>query len=164
MNKDLKQAQEETLTETAVTKVVQGEVADVSLRTVAKVKARLRAYELIFDNYQGFITMVASELADGKLKGNTYKEMSVARLVAQWIVDTETFLTDNEDMLYGVERETRSRFVEDALKEFPTDIKELLMGKLKEKKHELLEWFAKELQLAQKLVSERRKENETNRE
>jgi len=134
MDRDLEQAKEELQTETAITKVVKGEIAEVSLRTVAKVKARLKAYENIFENYQSFITEVARELSEGKLKGNTYKEMSVARLVSAWIVETETFLNENEEMLYGVERKARSRFVEDTLKEFPEDIKEELLIKLQDKK------------------------------
>jgi len=160
MDEKLNQAQDELKTETAVTKVVQSEIAEISLTSVAKVKARLKVYEAIFENYQDFITEMAQQLSKGDLKGNTYKEMSVARLVSAWIVDTETFLTEHESMLHGVERETRSKFVEQALQEFPADIKQELLDKLQEWKHELLEKFAKELQLSQKRVADRRKKGE----
>lgn len=156
MNEDLKKAKEEVETEATVVKVIKGEIAELSLRSVAKVKARLRAYEAVYDNYQNFITKMATELAADKLKDNTYKEMGVARLVAAWIIETETFLDENEDRLHGIERETRNKFVGESLKDFPDDIREMLLDKLKEKKLELLEWFSKELQLAQKTVTERR--------
>lgn len=156
MDEILKKAKKEVSTETEVVGVVKGEVAELSLRSVAKVKARLKAYELVYENYENFITTMAKELAEGNLKANTYKEMGVARLVASWIIDTETFLNENEDRLYGIEKETRSRFVGDTLKAFPDDIKEMLLKKLQDKKLELLEWFTKELQLAQKDVNDRK--------
>ena len=157
MNETLEKAQVEVQTEEAVVKVVTDDPAEMSLRSVAKVKARLKAYESVYENYQGFITSMSEELNAGRLKENSFKELGIARLIAAWIVETELFLTENEDYLYGVERETRGKFVEESLHDFPDDIKEILLDKLKEKKHELLEWFAKELLLAQKQVSERKK-------
>lgn len=157
IKKDLNQATEELDSEESVVQVVKGEISDMSLRSVAKVKARLKAYEAVYENYQTFITTVAGQLSKNEFQANTYKEMSVARLVATWIIDTEAFLNENEEYLYGIERETRSKFVEDSLSGFADDIKEMLLDKLKHKKHELLEWFAKELQLAHKITIERKK-------
>lgn len=161
MDKTLEKAQVEVQTEEAVVQVVTDEPSELSLRSVAKVKARLRAYESVYDNYQGFIKSMSTKLKADEFKDNSFKELGVARLIAAWIVDTELFLAENEEYLYGVERETRGKFVEESLHDFPDDIKDGLLDKLKERKHELLEWFAKELVLAQKEVSERKKKGLT---
>jgi hypothetical protein len=75
-------------------------------------------------------------------------------------VETERFLEEEGEKLQGAERETRKGFVEESLKALPEDIKSELLGKLNEKKHEVLEWFAKELQLAQKKANERRRKRD----
>jgi hypothetical protein len=160
MDKDLEQAKQELKTETAVVGVVKTETSELSLRSVAKVKARLQAYETVYTNYEKFIKNEAEKLADGKYAENTYKELGIARLIAHWVVETERFLEEEGEKLQGAERETRKGFVEESLKALPEDIKSELLGKLNEKKHEVLEWFAKELQLAQKKANERRRKRD----
>lgn len=141
-------AKAESDTEEVVATVLQGETTDLSVRTTAKVRAKLDAYEKIYANYESFIENQAKELADGKLKDNPYKELGVARLIAHWLVDTETFLLENEALMKDMDTGVRKRFVEESLDVFPEDIKEELLIKLNEKKQELLIWFAGELQQA----------------
>ena len=94
---------------------------------------------------------------DGKLKDNPYKELGVARLIAHWLVDTETFLLENEALMKDLDGGVRKRFVEESLDVFPEDIKEELLIKLNEKKQELLIWFAGELQQARVKAAKQKK-------
>jgi len=159
MDDSLKDMKAENEAEVAVTEVIKSKVSDLTLRSVAKVEARLEAYNKVYKNYETFITTEAEKLANSEYSGNTYKELGLARLIAQWVVETEAFLKEEEEKLQGAERETRKGFVEESLKALPNDIKNELLGKLNEKKHEVLEWFAKELQLAQKKTNERRRKD-----
>jgi len=159
MDDSLKDMKAENEAEVAVTEVIKSKVSDLTLRSVAKVEARHKAYLKIYGNYEAFLIKEAEKLNKGEYSGNTYKELGLARLIAQWAVDTEKILDEELPKLQGAERETRKGFVEESLSGLPNDIKNELLGKLNEKKHEVLEWFAKELQLAQKKTNERRRKD-----
>jgi len=154
-----KDMENETKAETAVTKVVKSEVADLQLKTVAKVKARLQAYESVYGNYEQFIKNEAEKLAEGSYSENTYKELGIARLVAHWVVETERFLEEEENKLQDAEKRTRRGFFEESFQSLPNDIKDELLRKFDERKHEFMEWFSKEVTLATKKANERRNRN-----
>ena len=153
----LKELTTEGEAEVAVTTVIKSKIADLRLRTVAEVQARYEAYGKIYDKYQGFLINEAEKLYNGEYSGNTYKELGMARLIAQWTIETEKFAEIESEKLQGVERETRKDFVKEALRALPDEIKNELLGKLNDKKQEVLEWFAKELQVAQRKANERRR-------
>lgn len=150
-------AKAESDTEEVVATVLRGETTDLSVRTTAKVRAKLNAYEKIYANYEMFIEKQAKELADGKLVDNPYKELGVARLIAHWLIDTETFLLENEALMKDMSGGVRKRFVEESLDVFPEDIRNELLVKLSEKKQELLIWFAGELQQARTKAAKQKK-------
>jgi hypothetical protein len=156
-DKTLDGLEAENEAEVAVTEVVKSKVTDLTLRSIAKVEARHEAYLKIYGNYEEFLIKESEKLNKGEYSGNTYKELGLARLVAQWAVDTEKILEEELPKIQGAERDTRKGFVEESLSGLPDDIKNELLGKLNEKKHEMLEWFAKELQLSQKQANERRR-------
>lgn len=141
--------------EVAVTEVIKSDVADFALKSVAKVRARLRAYENIYANYESYIINESLKLKDGNYSDNTYKELGIARLVAHWVVETEKFLDEEESKLQGIERETRKGFVEESLKVLPDDLRDEVLSAWNEKKQEVLEWFAKKLQSAIKKSTDR---------
>lgn len=148
MDKDLKELQDETKARTEVVEVIKSKTADVTLKNVAKIKARFEAYNQVYDNYEFFIIDQSKKLKTGEYSAIPYKELGVARLIATWIFESEKYLEANEKFLQEVEKQTRKGFVSEALSTLPDDLKQKLLQKLEEEKHKLLEWFAKEVQLA----------------
>jgi len=157
MNKNFLSSKEEVEAKTGVTNVIQKEASEIGLKTVAKTKARLEAYEIVYGCYEAFIKDQAEKLSKGDFKSLPYKEMSVSRLIAHWLIRTEEFLEDSHGRLRDAEKTTRKGFIEESLHNLPDDLKEGLVAKIDTKKQELLEWLAKELRLTQKIANERNK-------
>lgn len=154
---ELEKVKEKVAIEAKITDVIKDEVADVSLKTVAKIKARYLSYEKIFGNYEKFVEYIAGQLAGNKYADNTFKEMGCARIVANWLADTEGFLEANENILAGVEKVARKGFVKQSLAGLPDDLRQDLLDNLNEKKAELLEQFAKDIQIALQTARDRKK-------
>lgn len=152
----LERLKAQTEAEVAVAEVVQDGVADLSLRTTAKVRAKFNAYLTVYENYETFITAQVADLAVGKYKDNPYKELGVARLIAAWLVEAESFLLENEALMQDAGSGVRKRFVEDSLDSFPEDIRAELLEKLNDKKQEILIWFADELRKARAKVTKKK--------
>ena len=149
-NKDTaREIADESLTKRTVVAVLKAEeTATEGLRTSAIVTAKLEAYKVVYANFETFIKDAAEKLGANKLSGNTFKEMSVARLVANWLIQTEEFINENEPLLSSLSAEVRRGFVAESFAEYPDDIRDALLSKLLEKKHEVLDWFAKEIEKA----------------
>jgi len=154
----LKKYQAESEAKRAAISVLKSESADIRFRTMARVKAKLAAYERVYKNFEAFIEEQAENLSRGDFKDNPYKELGVARLVAQWLMDSEAFISDNEFLLQGMESDMRKRFVEEAFEDFPEDIRDRLINELTDKKHEILVWFAGRIKQAKAEVAARNKE------
>jgi len=150
-------AKEQVATAVQVTEIIKSEAAEINLRTVAKIKAKYNAYEKVHGNFQTYILFVSNKLANNEFADNTFKEMGVARLVANWIVVTELFLENNEGVLEDAEKKTRRGFVTESLKELPKDLKDEVIDALNEGKAELLERTAKHIQIALRTARDRKK-------
>ena len=149
---------QESLAKRTVVEVLKAEeTAAEGLRTSAIVTAKLEAYKSVYANFETFIKDAAEKLGLGKLSGNTFKEMSVARLVANWLIQTEEFINENEALIHGLSAEVRRGFIAESFSEYPDDIRDALLKKLLEKKHEVLDWFAKEVEKANAQVKKREK-------
>jgi len=146
---ELEKIMARTEAQEAVVKVLQDEVVTTTLRTVARVKARMAAYEKVAGNYESFIDRQASDLARGAFAESPYKELGIARLVAVWLVEADQYITNNEYLLSETEKTTRQNFVEESFASFPADIREKVVAELEEKKQQLLIWLASRIQLAQ---------------
>ena len=146
---ELERVMARTETQEAISKVLQDERVSISLRTVARVRARLAAYEKIAGNYESFIDRQATDLARGAFAASPYRELGIARLVAVWLVEADQFITANEYLLSETEKTTRQNFVEESFASFPADIREKVVAELEEKKQQLLIWLASRIQLAQ---------------
>ena len=144
--------QEKTTAETAVAEVVKSEAAEISLRSIAMVKARYESYKDVYKNYEKFIKDSSKDLKGGKLKESAFKELGVARLIAAWIVDTEKFLEESEDLLANADRKVRGNFIKESLSGLPNKYQTALMSELDDKKGELIEWLAKTIQKYKKLA------------
>ena len=145
---ELEKIMARTEAQEAVVKVLQDEVVTTTLRTVARVKARMAAYEKVAGNYESFIDRQASDLARGAFAESPYKELGIARLVAVWLVEADQYITNNEYLLSETEKTTRQNFVEESFASFPADIRDRVMAELEEKKQELLVWLAGRIQFA----------------
>jgi len=152
-----KEIVEESLAKRTVVNVLKIEEDNTKgLRTSAIVSAKLTAYKSVYANFERFITNAAKNLADDKFAGSTFKEMSVARLVANWLIQTEEFISENESLLHELSAEVRKGFVAESFSGYPDDVRDNLLKKLLEKKHEVLDWFAKEIEKANASVKQRK--------
>jgi len=145
----LKEAQDEVASESAIIKVVRGEVANVGFRTAARAKARLEAYEKVTGSYTKYIEAEALNLENGLYGENAYKELGVARLVAQWINVSEAFMKEVEPLLTQQEKEMRRGYLEQSFENLPEDVKTALLEEFNRRKEELLVWFVGKVQQAQ---------------
>ncbi len=158
----LEKAQVDVNEQVKIVEVLDKTTLDITLNSVARVKAKFSAYEKIHGNYEKFMVDQSKLLAKKNFEDNTFKEMSVARLIAHWIIATEQFLQENELAMAGAQDHVRRGFVEKSLSAFPEEIKNQLMKELRIMKQELMERFAKKLILAQKRA-DRLKEKEVDR-
>ena len=152
----VKEVVEESITKRAVVSVLKEEGITKGLRTSAIVASKLEAYKTVYANFEKFITNAAEKLAEDKFAGSTFKEMSVARLIANWLIQTEEFITENEPLLHGLSADVRKGFIAESFSEYPDDVRDTLLKKLLEKKHEVLDWFAKEIEKANASVKQRK--------
>ena len=157
MNNELEKAKEKTVVATEVTETVQKGTTDIVLSDVAQIQARLESYKLVSKNYEDFIVSQAKKLKAKDFEDNTYKELGMARLVAQWMVETEEYFKTHEDELEGKERVARKGFINEALAELPEDLRKEILLKIEDRRHELMMWLASELTRVQKIANEREK-------
>jgi hypothetical protein len=150
MTNDLDKVKKTLSTQAEVIDTLKSETAELSIKTTAQIKSRLEAYKQVYDNYEGFIIDLAKKLKDGQFGDNTYKELGASRLVANWLQETEEFLEENEKFLENVDKTMRQGFVRESLTELPEDTRKELINFLNEEKAQLLEKFAKKLQVALK--------------
>ena len=106
---NFKELQQETQTKIAVVEVIKSEVIDIKLKSIADVQARLKAYKLIRDNYEAFLTDQAELLAkpEDRPDWTTFKELGILRLIAAYLTETERWLDMQEPVLDGAERAIR---------------------------------------------------------
>lgn len=145
----------ESETRKAVAETLQSEAVEEGFKTAALVKARLEAYKTVAKNFTTFIVAQSRKLEDEDSTLTPFYKLSLARLVAQWMFETERFLDEHEGLLSDVEKKVRRGFVEESLAGLPEDIKQDLVQWMITKKKELLDEFAKELQKANKIAQER---------
>jgi len=144
----------ETISEATV--IIKSEAVDLALKDIGQVRAKLEAYNKVYAHFSKFITYQAERLAEKKFAAEANREVAVARLVLQWLIETEHFLTEMEPVLQGAAQDVRKGFIEESLSGLDSDIRDELMGRLEDKKFEMLEWFTKELQKAKKRMSGRK--------
>jgi len=142
-------AQAEIAAESASVQVLRGEAVDVTFRTVARAKARLKAYNDVYDNYEKFIVDQAEKLSKGTFGSSTYKELGVARLISLWLVESEQFLDAVSPLLNDSERNMRKGFIEQSFEKLPEPFKSEIMDEFNKRKQELLVWLVQEIQKAQ---------------
>ena len=132
--------------ERAAIEVVKGAVAEVGFRTVARAKARLESYEKVAKNYGRYIEDQARALASGAFGGSPFKELGVARLIAQWLAESEQFFKEAEPLLTHTERSMSRGYLEQSFEHLPSDTKERLLAEFSLKKQEVLVWFVTRVQ------------------
>lgn len=153
---NFKELQQQAQTKQAVVEVVKSEVVDMKLKNIADVQARLDAYKAIYGNFVGFIKDQAQMLSENKFADSAYKELGVARLIAAWLVDTEKFLEDQEHILHGAEKSIRQDFLKESLEALPEDLREDVMNRAREKRHEFVAWLETQLKIAFQKARERK--------
>lgn len=144
--------QAEIAAETAAVQVLREDPVDITFRTVARAKARLKAYNSVYDNYERFMVDQAQKLADGIFGASTYKELGIARLIAQWSIESEQFLDAVAPLIGASEQNIRKGFVEHSFEQLPEPFKTVLLDEFNKKKQELLVWFVGEIQKVQEKV------------
>jgi hypothetical protein len=137
----------EIAAEKVAIEVVKGEAANVGFTTVARAKARMKAYESIYGNYEKYIAAQAEHLAGGLFDETPYKELGVARLISMWLVESEAFFKECEPLLAGIGQRVRRGFMEESFEQLPQEIKDRLLREFNLKKQELLVWFVNVVQV-----------------
>jgi len=129
------------LAEKTAMDVIKSEVADIGYMTVARAKARLKAFEKIYENYEKYITTQAEHLSEGTFAESPYKELGVARLISMWLVESEEFFKEAEPLLANAGQRVRKGFMEDSFTQLPSEIRDKLLREFNVRKQELLVWF-----------------------
>lgn len=155
MDEELKALQDQAKAEGAVVEVLRAEVADVGFLTVARAKARLRAYEKVSESYHAYIETQAELLKAGTFATSPFKELGIARIIAQWLVESEAFFKEVEPLLNATERKVRKGYLEESFERLPADVKAKLLEEFNKLKQELLIKF---VGMVQKATSEMNKE------
>lgn len=138
----------ETEGEAAIVQVLKKEASEIGFLTVARAKARLAAYEKVVGAYTNYIEAQAEQLRLGIFAQTPFKELGIARLIAQWIVESEVFFKEAEPLLSNTEREVRKGYMEESFERLPEDIKTQLLDEFNKRKQELLVWFVGRVQQA----------------
>ena len=154
---NFKELQQDVQAKTAIVEIVKSEIVDTKFRDIAEIKSKLDAYKLVCGNYESFIKTEAEKLANPneRLDWTVHKELGIARLIAAWLVETEKFLEEHESTLHGAEKDIRKDFVKESLAALPEDIREDVMNRAREKRHEFMAWLETELKIAFRKARER---------
>ena len=96
MDKTLEAIQAEAKAEGAALQVLRKESTDVGFLTMARAKARLAAYEKVSESYHAYIQTQAEQLRQGIFATTPFKELGIARLIAQWLVESEEFCHESD--------------------------------------------------------------------
>jgi hypothetical protein len=129
--------------ESSTLKVLKGSVAEISLRSVAAVRAKYDAYVKVYRSFETFIINQAELLNSTQGMVLTQNEkLSLAKLVWDWLSQTEAFLIGNEDALLGVDGKVREKFTEEAFNNFSPEIKEKLIVKFNLLRNDMLTKFS----------------------
>jgi len=150
MQDTIKKIEAESKAKQAVVQVIRDETVDTSLRTVARVRAKLKAYEQIEGNLDNFMIAQAEALGGRETKeilSPGYK-LAISRLIFQWLDYAKAFIDENEDLLSGIETNVNKHFIERALEPFPEEVRERLLAKVDEKMQEMARWFGQEIRAA----------------
>lgn len=139
--------QAELQAESAVVQVVRGEVVDIAFKTAARVRARMAAYNLVSDSYNAYITQQAAALQSGAFAASAFKELGVARLVAQWMVESERFFQEMEPLLNQAEHTVRKGFVEESFGQLPEAVRDRLWSEFNDRKADLIVWFVERIKV-----------------
>lgn len=142
-------------TKNAVVEVIEDETAEVGIRTAAIVRAKYDAYKKVNDNLTAFIEEQSETLGD--FADRPHIMVAMAKLCFDWALQTEGFITANEDLLRGLGVKVRERFTEEAFQNFPEDIREELVSALREKRQEVAMWLGDKLREAKAKVATREK-------
>jgi len=147
-NSDLEKAQAEIGAQNAALQVLRKGVVDTAYRTTARARARLEAYNKIYENYEKYIIRQAESLASGAL-GDSPKELGVAKLIAIYLTESDQFLKEVEPLLAGAEKVVRKSFIDQSFEHLAEPVKEKILAEFNRKKQELLVWLVGEIQRAQ---------------
>ena len=135
-------------TQKIVTDVVRGEVADTAFKTVARVRARLEAYNKVSASFNTYIIDAADRLKNGLFGDSAFKELGTARLVAQWMVESERFFEEMEPMLNQTEKSMRRGFMEENFEQLDEATKNRLWDEFNDRKAELIVWMVEKVRAA----------------
>lgn len=158
MDKTLEAIQTEAKAEGAALQVLRKESTEIGFLTVARAKARLSAYEKVSESYHSYIQVQAEQLKAGLFATTPFKELGIARLIAQWLVESEEFFKEAEPLLNATERQVRKGYLEESFERLPADVKTKLLDEFNKLKQELLIKF---VGMVQKAVSESNTVKET---
>jgi len=143
---NLKKIKAESEIRQTVVAVLESKTATVAIRTAAVVCARFDAYKTVRANFEKFILQQVEALVSGIHKGEPQVVLSLANLVLEWVMYTEQFLIESEDVIRKFGVTIHKSFVEDMIKEFPSDVKKRLRVEWRKKQKEAAVWFSTRLQ------------------
>jgi len=152
--------QRESEAESVALQVLKKESSEIGFMTVARAKSRLRAYEKVADSYNAYIEVQVEQLRQGIFATTPFKELGIARLIAQWIVESEAFFKEAEPLLTATEKKVRRGYLEESFERLPQEIKDVLLREFNKMKQELLIKFVGMVQRAT-IELETRKAKET---
>jgi len=141
---------DEAVIEAGIVQAIEDATVNTSIRTVAKVKAMVEAYCRIHTHFINFVVDQARRMDLGEFEQNPFKEISVARLVAQWLIEAEEFIDTNEHLLKDTAQVIKKRFVEEALEGLPAAIRTRILDELQEKRNTIAVWLVTEIDKAKK--------------
>ena len=144
------QERDEAAIEAGIIKAIEDATINTSIRTVAKVKAMVEAYCRIHTHFINFVVNPARRMDLGEFELNPFKEISVARLVATWLIEAEDFIDTNEHLLKDTAQVIKKRFVEEALEGLPDAIRSRILDELQDKRNSIAVWLVTEIDKAKK--------------
>jgi hypothetical protein len=147
----------DSIIESTIAESLHDVTVNLSIRTAARVKAAIDAYIRVYTNFAEYIIRQSEALQQGNFgEKEVFKEVSVARLVAQWLTETEEFIDTNEPMLQQSSHTIRQSYIESTMAALPDDLRMEIMGKLAERRMEMAEWLTQEIQRATMIADRRR--------
>lgn len=119
--------------------------SEISLRSAAVVRAKFDAYVKVYSAFEMYIIKQAKELNSPTTDLTPFQKLALARLVWDWVTQTEAFLLENESALTGVSEKVKDKFTEESFNSFSLPIKEMLIRKFGELRNEMLQKFSEVL-------------------
>lgn len=144
---------DEAAIEAGIVKAIEDTTVNASIRTVARVKSMIDAYCRVNVHFVNFVADQAEKLDKGEFDGQPFKEMSVANLVAKWLLQAEDFIDANAGVLHDSAQVIKRRFVEEALEGLPEASRQKILDELQDRRNLVAVWLVGEIERAKREIS-----------